>query len=276
MGLFIRELYPDVCSACFVMECTQGRGRLMGSFAEKSSAANAYRGELMGLMAVHLLLLSVYKVKPELTGEVLIYSDCLGALMKVSELPPNRIPTRCKHSDVLKNILVNCSKLTFTTTYLHVDAHQDEDKEWEEMERPGQLNTICDAGAKNKIYKVEDDSALKQVIFPLEPMCIFVNGKKMTSDTGPELRYAAHRVLAKDFFHEYKILFRNQFEEVVWMEVHDTLETKAPKLFALWACKQVMGVAATNDFQAVIDKGGDKCKMCPCCGVCVETTEHIT
>ena len=37
-----------------------------------------------------------------------------------------------------------------------------------------------------------------------------------------------------------------------------------------------MGVAATNDFQAVIDKGGDKCKMCPCCGVCVETTEHIT
>ena len=37
-----------------------------------------------------------------------------------------------------------------------------------------------------------------------------------------------------------------------------------------------MGVAATNEFRAVIDKEEKRSKMCPCCGVCVETTEHIT
>ena len=58
---FIRELYPDLWLACFVLECSEGDGKLIGSFAEKSRNANAYRGKLMGLIAVHLLLLSVIK-----------------------------------------------------------------------------------------------------------------------------------------------------------------------------------------------------------------------
>jgi hypothetical protein len=44
----------------------------------------------MGLMALHLLLLSFNKVKPSLQGSVHIYSDCLGALNKVEHLPPQR------------------------------------------------------------------------------------------------------------------------------------------------------------------------------------------
>ena len=39
-GLFIKQVYPDLCSACFVLECTQGRGKLIGSFAKKSELAN--------------------------------------------------------------------------------------------------------------------------------------------------------------------------------------------------------------------------------------------
>ena len=58
-GSYIKEHYPELCSAAFVLECTKGRGRLVGAFAEASVAANAYRGELLGLMAVHLLLLAV-------------------------------------------------------------------------------------------------------------------------------------------------------------------------------------------------------------------------
>jgi hypothetical protein len=58
-GSYIREMYPNLCSAALIFECTRGRGRLVVSFAEKSSSANAYRGELLGLMAVHLILLAV-------------------------------------------------------------------------------------------------------------------------------------------------------------------------------------------------------------------------
>ncbi len=67
-------------------------------------AACSYCGELISLLAIHLILLSVNKVNPNLLGSVHIYSDCLGALDKVENLPPHRIPSKCRHSDVLKNI----------------------------------------------------------------------------------------------------------------------------------------------------------------------------
>ena len=85
---YIRQIYPNLCSAALIMECTKGRGRLVVSFVEKLLAANAYRGELMGLMAVHLLLLAFNKVHVNLHGSVHIYTDCLGALKKVRDLPP--------------------------------------------------------------------------------------------------------------------------------------------------------------------------------------------
>ena len=65
-GSYIRELYPNLCSATFVMECFKERGRIVGSFSETLSVANAYRGELLGLMAIHLILLSINKLHRDL------------------------------------------------------------------------------------------------------------------------------------------------------------------------------------------------------------------
>jgi hypothetical protein len=42
---YIRELYPNLCSAAFILECSAGRGRVYGSFLETLLAANAYRGD---------------------------------------------------------------------------------------------------------------------------------------------------------------------------------------------------------------------------------------
>ena len=107
------------------MECTHGSGHLIVTFSENFAAANAYRGELLGLMAIHLLLLSVHRIYPALKVSVKINSDFLGALGRVVDLPPNQIPTRCRHSDILKTILVNCSGLPFSCIYEHVKAHPD-------------------------------------------------------------------------------------------------------------------------------------------------------
>ena len=71
-GSFIREMLPDFCLACLVLECTQGRRLLIVTFAAHSAAANAYREELIGLMAIHLLLLSVHRISAALQGSVKI------------------------------------------------------------------------------------------------------------------------------------------------------------------------------------------------------------
>jgi hypothetical protein len=69
-GPYIKEHYPDLCSAAFVLKFSQGGGCAIGTFPEASTVANAFWGELLGLMAVHLLLLGVNTVSPGLNGWV--------------------------------------------------------------------------------------------------------------------------------------------------------------------------------------------------------------
>ena len=69
-GSYMKELFPDLNSAAFVLECSKGRGRLMGSFVEHTPNAGAYRGELLGLMAIHLILRSINEVFTVLQGLV--------------------------------------------------------------------------------------------------------------------------------------------------------------------------------------------------------------
>ena len=61
-GSYIKEHYPKIYTRTFVLECTKGWGQLVGAFAEASAAANVYCKELLGLMAVHLLLLLVFAI----------------------------------------------------------------------------------------------------------------------------------------------------------------------------------------------------------------------
>jgi hypothetical protein len=76
-------------------------------------------------MAIHLILLAANKLDWELQGRVRIFLDCLGALNKVTSLPASCLSSGCKHSDILKNIMVNCSGLSCDCEYLHVVAYQD-------------------------------------------------------------------------------------------------------------------------------------------------------
>jgi hypothetical protein len=167
-------------------------------------------------MAIHLLLLAVNTVNPGLAGRVKIYSDCLGALGCTAELPPYRITTRCKHSHVLKMILVNCGGLLFHREYIHVDTHQDNLKQWEDLLRQAQLNAVCDAGAKAMLRLQDITDLPQQEPFPLEPLCLFVEGTKMTSDMWAHIQYAAGQQVAWTFFHETSRMFTDAFDEVDW------------------------------------------------------------
>jgi hypothetical protein len=186
-GSYIWEHYPEICFAAFILKCKHSGGQITGAFPEALIEANAFQGELLGLMAVHLLLLAMNTVSPGLTGLVRVCSDCLGALSRVAELPPYQVLTCCRHSDILKTILVNCGGLTFSRKYCHVEAHQDDKVRWEELSHEAQLYAACNAGAKAMIQKQDITDLPQQKLFPLELICMFVEGKKMASDTGPHI-----------------------------------------------------------------------------------------
>jgi hypothetical protein len=190
-GSFMKDLYPHIHLAALVLECTKGRGRVWCSFPEASQVTCSYRGELIGLMAIHLILLVINEVNPGLKGFVHIYSDCLGALEKVKNLPPTRVPSRLAHSDVLKNILVNCSNLSFDRFYLHVRAHQDDKDEYHNLSRPSQLNVNMDFNAKQTLLDLQLTNLPRQQAF-LESVCVFAGLWKITADMGSQVRYLAH------------------------------------------------------------------------------------
>lgn len=225
-------------------------------------------------MAIHLILLAINKVEQYLSGRVKIFSDCLGALKKITSLPANRLPNGCKHSDILKNIMINCSKLSFDCEYLHVSAHQDDKLSYQQLPRPTQLNCCMDIEAKNVIWGLEGEELPPMEVFPLEPIAVFVGKEKMTSGSEEELRFWCERVVAKAALaHEkVQVLDGEQFEEVLWPAVYKALN-EVPRMFQVWACKQVTGVAGTNEMQARYTPNHDK--QCPSCGDAIETCGHV-
>jgi hypothetical protein len=272
-GSFMEELFPDVCSAAFILECSEGRGTITGSFTERSEDACAYRGEIMGLMAIQLILAGVHRSSEVNMGNVDIHCDCLGALGMVKNIPQTRIPTRCKHLDVLKNILVNCGNFDFGCSFYHVEAHQDDSTPFQLLDRPAQLNCMMDTKAKEAIRRLHQGRTIPlQRPFPMEPLTIFAGTEKITTDSGEVVQFCAHKQLARPIFAKRKVLDGEAFALVEWKSFWEALR-ETPRLFQLWACKQIMSIAATNKARARFTT--DLSPLCPSCMVEEETCAHI-
>jgi hypothetical protein len=211
----MKELYPNINSAAFILECTKDQRRLMGSFIKYTKDASSYCVELLGLMAIHLILLAINKCNPGLPGSTQIFSDCLGALNKIENLPPYRIPTRCSHSDILETIMVHLSKLSFCHLFSHVKAHQDDSIQYGDLPRPAQLNCQMDYHAKKAIWDAGpvDDKVTRQ--FLLETVCVFLGRNKLASDKGEALSFWVNRQIARKFYHEWDILYAHTLNKVI-------------------------------------------------------------
>ena len=112
-GSYNPQMDPTLCSTPIILECTTGCGHLTVSFAERSNAANAFSGELLGLLAIHLLLHSMDISQPHLEGSLKLYSDCKGALTTIGSLPLACIPSSLRHADILKIMAVHCHTFHF-------------------------------------------------------------------------------------------------------------------------------------------------------------------
>ncbi len=170
-------------------------------------------------MAIHLILLSINKVHSDLSRSIGVVSECLRALKCVTDLPPYRILSRCKHVDILKTILGNCRGLSFTTYYSHVKAHQDELVSFANLSQKTQLNCICNHTAKQQIALDGLDSPAPGRMFPLEPIVFFVKGKKMTSDAGEQQQFRAHHQLTQSYYSNQGIISHAQYDEIDWPSV---------------------------------------------------------
>ncbi len=77
--------------------------------------------------------------------------------------------------------------MSFMIHYRHVRAHQDNATLFEKLSRKVQLNCICDHTVKQQIAIDGNRGNTDGRMFPLEPIGMFVQGGKLTSNTGDTL-----------------------------------------------------------------------------------------
>ena len=106
----------------------------------------------------------------------------------------------------------------------------------------------------------------------MEPVTVWIGEDKLSSDAADSLRFWVHKQLAEKMFYHLNILSPQQFQEVAWKQVHDAL-CEAPRMFQVFACKQVTDIAGVNVNLARYMSHQDT--VCPSCGQEVETCHHI-
>ena len=131
-GSYNRERASTVSGSGWLICCTRSKRILRGSFYETSPKASSYRGELLGLVAVHTLISSIatfYKLD-QLFGK--ICCDNLAALRQSGRCRW-RVRTGIKHADLHRAIRTIKLRTPMRLIYEHVRAHQDRILPWSSL-----------------------------------------------------------------------------------------------------------------------------------------------
>jgi hypothetical protein len=248
-GSYNRPLRSDLDGAGWLIYCpTRKRVVLTCSFCECSKYAGSYRGELLGLLAIHLFLLAITEFYDfQLPSLGIIACDNLGGLNKSKERR-RKVPSNHKHADILRSLRRVHARLRGRLTYKHVYGHQDRRKTWTQMSLLERLNCRCDKLAKTAIHlgiQNPPDVSPERQKLPLETASVFYNGRKLSGECGNEIRFQAGRVAARRFYVGELGWSTAAFDSVDW-EARDKSIASKTDMFRMWLFKQSSSFCASG------------------------------
>ena len=218
-GSYDRQRSPRVCAAGWIIMDTVTGSRLAGSFSEYSTSASSYRGELLGLCAINVILLALTVVgKIDNKPQVTVWCDNRGAVNRASD-SSRRIKCGRPCADILRLLRSIRQELPLSTSFIHVKAHMDDTLSWEQLSLEQQLNCQCDTLAKAAVSRsLEHDHAHTSIgqLLPRESVGLYVQNRKITSDPANELRYLLGKMEAKRFLTMEQGWTEDMFEDTGW------------------------------------------------------------
>ena len=266
---------PTISGAGWILACTHSLQMVRGSFYEESQKASSYRGELLGLTAIHHLAAFAIEFYGHNKATRGVHCDNKGALHQAS-LKHRRVRTGCKHSDLLRNLRYIKHMHNFITTYSHVKAHLDDTHAYDDLTLVQQFNVICDTLAKQAVQTAMTSTntwdALHQLL-PCEQAALIVNGQKQTTDVSVDLCFQLGRREAKKFFTRPIRRQGNsnkgglgwstgRFDCIDWETLHRVISQK-PAMYGVWLSKQTIGICATRHSMArILGTTDDRCPNC--------------
>lgn len=275
-GSYNRKIRRDVDSAGWLIYCKHRQQVVLeGSLFEQNATAGSYRGELLGLLAIHVFVLGIetfYGLEVDSYG--LVACDNLGALNK-SKQRRKKISSGTKHADILRSLQRVHTRMKGRLSYQHVYGHQDKHKTFEQMSLLERLNCRCDSLAKvacSEAFKLPPLPSPDRQRLPLESALLLCNGSKISGDCGAELRFQVSRVAARTFYLSQLGWYASTFDNVDW-EARDAALAGTPDMFKLWLCKQGSSFCASGK-----NMGrwfGSDVTSCPNCGAEDEDSAHL-
>jgi hypothetical protein len=202
-GSYNRKRGPNVSGAGWVIACRRSGNILKGSFFEFSSNASSYRGELLGLVAIHTLVLHAcqFYQPTTVTGKIICNNKL--ALYKSSKKGHRRICPGVAQADLFRALQsIHQEMLGANLHYELVKSHQDSKFHWHLLIFKEQLNTMCDTLANEEVGRAlgEPTFPMGPSLLPFEHSSVLINNIKITSNVAPQIRFLLGRVDAKKFY----------------------------------------------------------------------------
>ena len=272
-GSYMREIREDVSAACWIFHCQKTGHKLIGTFYEESSQANSYRGERLGLLAIHLLLAAIVEYFGTVVKSTKVCCDNEGGLYASSQRR-SRIKAGASQADIDRVARRISKHLPTGIQYEWVASHQDSEKALNDLSLEEQLNIECDIRAKEAVESSLNVPARAQLeqLLPLEAAAIKVReGGKQTSNPAVGIRASLERKEAERFYRQELGWPTVTFNCVDWDQLRTALDPKGDP-FRLWLSKQVNGFCGTQTMVAHWDKTRDG--SCPDCGT-KEDAAHL-
>jgi endonuclease/exonuclease/phosphatase family metal-dependent hydrolase len=252
-GSYLKRIAPHTCSAAWVIYCAETRKWCKGELVEHSIWANSYRGEQLGMLAIHLLLLTIEEHYGEELSNANIFCDNKGTIHTFSK-EYKRVSNTAKNNDILRTLRRIQQLSSLTHKLNHVKAHQDDTSRYDNLSLESKLNVDCDKRAKQAIRNaVEEGVDYSQATstLPMEAAAVYINGIKQTSDLAKELRYYVGQQRARQFYADEGIIAPEIFDTVEWNALRDLLERR-PRMYQIWYGKQCSGFCGTGARQPPI------------------------
>jgi hypothetical protein len=140
-------------TAAWLLEGKLSKLQISGTVITPGDATelSAYRCELAGILAA-ITVINEIALSHDLSASLTLFCDCESGIDKAFF---NFKPTLHDAShDLLKAIHYKRSKTRITWTGAHVSGHQDEIMDFEQLDRPSQLNVIVDQMAKDFLSSI--------------------------------------------------------------------------------------------------------------------------
>jgi hypothetical protein len=185
-------------TAAWILEGTKSSIQIIGRVVTPGhdTTQSAYRSELAGILATITVLntlLSFHKITSTLT----LRCDCETGIHKAFDL--RHKPTLQDSSyDLLQAIHYELSHTNITWQYMHIKGHMDDTINYNDLDRPSQLNVIVDYIAKAFLHNPTVVPNHQQVHSPA--WSLLIHETPLLTDIDQSLYNLVHTPTAKQYW----------------------------------------------------------------------------